>query len=564
MSPKPDDQQQESSWSGNTQNFAEGAFRGLAAALRGYLQGKVLARQAKDDRESRFAQANLENKRLAVEREKGLLTNALGQRQLDETSSLNARLTTLEEKKEDTRAGEVKDDRTHEEKMLADTYRLMLKRDENQARLNALLADKSKDNEIEIMELQAQIDEDNKLIDAKNTILKLEKEGEEDRKTTTTTAAVTGEEDRKTAVVTGAEDRKTQGVVNQGALDVQESENQGALKVQEAKDAAALKQEIMTQSAASESGILTDQQSIRMGKVVDDFTKEESYKIFKKINTAYTSLIPGYWVQNGVGDLDLLNSFQRMIDPGVSVREGDVAIMQLAQSMLGKIELAQNRILEGDILSPELRDRLMRLSTLLYNAHYHGYIDSLKETYTDRLKIEGLSGKVSFEYLGGRHKEDTRTLTDFKELAAKYNAEISEEDKKLKLLPKEGRTYLHGDDFTPDFDKKFDQIVADREEPDTESGADNATNKPTPSTATTEPDDDDEGITVDVNFAAQKIYDRVKAGKPGDTFEKVMAELKTALYQNIKTPLKATQYINEITAAYNALVEADKEAEAKE
>ena len=553
MSPKPDDQQQESSWSGNTQNFAEGAFRGLAAALRGYLQGKVLARQAKDDRESRFAQANLENKRLAVEREKGLLTNALGQRQLDETSSLNTRLAALEEGKEENRVTEVQDQQAHEERMLAQAHR----NTQEMARLKGQIAEwEAEDAQKYAKEIQ-QAQQDHALLLQNNQAIDTLYAQEQASQQKKSEIQTQGRVDHEGTRVETEGDVTVQETANQGALDVEKERSRGELEAQQAEDAAALKQEIMTQSATNDSGILTDQQSIRMGKVVDDFTKEVAYTTFQKINTAYTSLIPGYWVQNGVGDLDLLNSFQRMIDPGVSVREGDVAIMQLAQSMVGKIELAKGRIKDGDVLSPELRDRLMRLSTMLYNAHHRAYKDALEVQYTKRLELEGLSGKVSFEYLGGRYKEDTRTLTDFKKMADDYNAEISEEDKKQKSAPRRGRGYIRPEDVDPDFDEKLDKIEADREEQDTESGADNATNKPTPPTATTEPDDDDEGITVDVNLAAQRVYDRVKAGKDGDTFEKVMEELKTALYQNIKTPLKATQYINEITAAYNALVEAE-------
>ena len=75
--------EQESITSG-VANFGEGALLGLAAALDGYLQGKVAAAQARDAREARLAQENISHRGLDLQRRMGDLEHLFKTKELGE------------------------------------------------------------------------------------------------------------------------------------------------------------------------------------------------------------------------------------------------------------------------------------------------------------------------------------------------------------------------------------------------------------------------------------------------------------------------------------------------
>ena len=67
---------------------------------------------------------------------------------------------------------------------------------------------------------------------------------------------------------------------------------------------------------------------------------------------------------SGFSDLAIINSFQRMIDPGVSVREGDVELMRgFAMSWLGQTELAVSRMGLDELVSMIQGEAEKRAST---------------------------------------------------------------------------------------------------------------------------------------------------------------------------------------------------------
>jgi hypothetical protein len=69
----------------------------------------------------------------------------------------------------------------------------------------------------------------------------------------------------------------------------------------------------------------------------------------------------------GVGDISAINSFQRIaVDPGVAVREGDVALLQSAQSFTDQAALQAKGLWKGDKLTPEARKQMIDVAKDVY------------------------------------------------------------------------------------------------------------------------------------------------------------------------------------------------------
>jgi len=78
-------------------------------------------------------------------------------------------------------------------------------------------------------------------------------------------------------------------------------------------------------------------------------------------NTIFTSLSK----ENGFADIAAINAFQRLIDPGVAVREGDVALMQSAIAFLNKYDpkFITEKFSKGAKLPPADRENMRQLTT---------------------------------------------------------------------------------------------------------------------------------------------------------------------------------------------------------
>lgn len=68
--------------------------------------------------------------------------------------------------------------------------------------------------------------------------------------------------------------------------------------------------------------------------------------------------------KNGFGDIAAINAFQRMVDPGVAVREGDVALIQSAIAKFDQLNpsFLLKRLESGDKLDDKTRQRMLELS----------------------------------------------------------------------------------------------------------------------------------------------------------------------------------------------------------
>jgi len=106
-----------------------------------------------------------------------------------------------------------------------------------------------------------------------------------------------------------------------------------------------------------------DQAKLVLG-MQDNLRQDPTYSkalIFRDSkNTVFTSLSK----ENGFADITAINAFQRLIDPGVAVREGDVALIQSAISFLNKYnpEFIKDSFSKGDKLPKQDRENMRQLA----------------------------------------------------------------------------------------------------------------------------------------------------------------------------------------------------------
>jgi hypothetical protein len=98
----------------------------------------------------------------------------------------------------------------------------------------------------------------------------------------------------------------------------------------------------------------------QIGKLESDKTYSKALESRDSRDIIFTSLSK----EDGFSDIAAINAFQRLIDPGVAVREGDVALIQSAQAFISKYNptFIAKKFTAGDKLPPEDREK-MRLLT---------------------------------------------------------------------------------------------------------------------------------------------------------------------------------------------------------
>lgn len=83
--------------------------------------------------------------------------------------------------------------------------------------------------------------------------------------------------------------------------------------------------------------------------------------------------------RNGLSDITAINAFQRMVDPGVAVREGDVALIQQAIPRLQRFGLKAQNWVVGDQLSPEVRQQMIEAADAMLEARVRAAEPSIEE-----------------------------------------------------------------------------------------------------------------------------------------------------------------------------------------
>lgn len=147
---------------------------------------------------------------------------------------------------------------------------------------------------------------------------------------------------------------------------------------------------LLAAQKAQESGTLTPEQF----SIANDLRKEvnslQEVKDAKSLEGDTAALIAALSQENGVGDIAAINSFQRLVvDPGVAVREGDVALLQSAQSFTDLATLRAQGLVKGDKLTPEARAKMLELVRGVYNFRI-GLVDESTQQIRNMAQEQGI------------------------------------------------------------------------------------------------------------------------------------------------------------------------------
>ena len=148
---------------------------------------------------------------------------------------------------------------------------------------------------------------------------------------------------------------------------------------------------------------LGPEQIDRVDTLSTAYRQEKDYQSLQQLRSEYTRAVATYErirqqpdgsdpdIETGVMDIALINIFQRMIDPGVSVREGDVQLLQSASGLAAKIGLWGSKIFgAGEKLPKEARAEMFQLATDYYREAMVKVSKELSSRYRTKIDIDGL------------------------------------------------------------------------------------------------------------------------------------------------------------------------------
>lgn len=113
-------------------------------------------------------------------------------------------------------------------------------------------------------------------------------------------------------------------------------------------------------------------------------------KDFQTVGAAYQTVLSVAKKPSAAGDIALLTSYMRLIDPGSTVREGEFATAESAGGVPARIRARYNKLLQGERLSQEQRKDFVGKAGELYQgrAQEHGKLRTKYSTLSERAGID--------------------------------------------------------------------------------------------------------------------------------------------------------------------------------
>ena len=149
--------------------------------------------------------------------------------------------------------------------------------------------------------------------------------------------------------------------------------------------------------------VLTELQQTKALKLMDKFDQRtKSMGIvdvkngFDTINTVYSNT--NIEDATGFDDIAAINAFQRMIDPGATVREGDVELLEKTIPFLARVSPSYNwkKFSKGDKLPFEIRKNLKKVSDEVFETKAREFDRSVG----NRFKAQAEQAGIPFYFVG--------------------------------------------------------------------------------------------------------------------------------------------------------------------
>ena len=145
-------------------------------------------------------------------------------------------------------------------------------------------------------------------------------------------------------------------------------------------------------------GELTPKQTSVAIQLANSLKSHPAYTDMSDIYTGIQGVQTGLSQKNGFGDITAINAFQRMVDPGATVREGDVALLQSASAFINKVlsDYPIEKLTKGAKLPEATRAQMQKTADELYERRAKNYNQTIGTQYKS---LSGGSG-IPFEFVG--------------------------------------------------------------------------------------------------------------------------------------------------------------------
>lgn len=121
------------------------------------------------------------------------------------------------------------------------------------------------------------------------------------------------------------------------------------------------------QEGKGKPGAIDSKEAAKLANTLRDELNKMSGD-FDKITKSYTDIQAVAQKPSAAGDLSLIFSYMKMLDPGSTVREGEQATAENARGVPATIRNAYNKLMTGEKLSPEQRVDFIGKAGELYAA----------------------------------------------------------------------------------------------------------------------------------------------------------------------------------------------------
>lgn len=149
---------------------------------------------------------------------------------------------------------------------------------------------------------------------------------------------------------------------------------------------------------------LTPQQNNAAMALRRGLRAEPAYKAVSQAQESVLGALMALDASSGMGDILAINLLQRgIVDPGVAVREGDVAIIQKASPFFAKFfsTFPIDRLRTGDLLPPEARAEMRRLAKQIVDEKMKTFAEGAGAVYRRQAEAQGIPFDMVFE--GSEH-----------------------------------------------------------------------------------------------------------------------------------------------------------------
>jgi hypothetical protein len=135
-----------------------------------------------------------------------------------------------------------------------------------------------------------------------------------------------------------------------------------------------------------------DEKSVRDGAdgLRKEFNSQPAVKAFNEVKISYEKMKKAAEKPSAAGDLALIFSMMKMLDPGSTVREGEFATAQNAAGVPERMRARWNQTLDGEVLTEDQRRDFMGQADSFYTSQKSAHDDEVKR-YADIATKRGIA-----------------------------------------------------------------------------------------------------------------------------------------------------------------------------